>query len=638
MNTFFITTPIYYANGEPHLGHAYTTTVADVLARYHRLMGHDVLFLTGMDEHGQKVELAARERNTSPQDFVDQMALAFRALWERLGISHDDFIRTTEGRHQHVVTEALQRVYDAGEIYSSDYEGWYSVYEEQFFTEKDLVDGKDPIGGREVVQLSEKNYFFKMSAYQEWLIDHIVAHPEFIQPVTRRNEILGFLRQPLGDLCISRPKARVAWGIPLPFDQDYVTYVWFDALLNYVTAAGYLSNEKAYSRWWPASCHLIGKDILTTHCVYWPTMLKAMGLPLPETIMAHGYWLVDAEKMGKSRGNAVEPLDLVESHGVDAFRYYLVREMTVGQDSTFTVESFQARYNGELANDLGNLVNRSIVMAERYVGGRLPVVDPLHPDLDPLRLRAEETASTIAQALPAYDTVAIVEAILSLVREANRFIEAKEPWALAKDETRRSDLETVIYGLGETLRQLALWLAPIMPEKSHAIWNQIGCEGDVANARKDALVWGGLPGGQSVRKMDPLFPKVDLEESATEESTEQTEEQGMAEESTTISFDEFQKLDLRVAIVKTAEKVEGADRLLKLQIDLGSEERQLVAGVAQHYEAESLVGRRIVVVANLEPATIRGVESQGMLLAASADGQLGLLAPDSDLPAGARVS
>ena len=636
MERFYITTPIYYANGEPHLGHAYTTTVADVLARYHRLMGHDVLYLTGMDEHGQKVELAAKERDASPQDFVDEMAHAFEALWDRLNISHDDFIRTTEARHKNVVTEALQRVYDAGEIYSADYEGWYSVYEEQFFTEKDLVDGKDPIGGREVAQLSEKNYFFKMSAYQDWLIEYIETHPDFIRPATRRNEILGFLRQPLGDLCISRPKSRVAWGIPLPFDADYVTYVWFDALLNYVTATGYLVDDAAHRRWWPASCHLIGKDILTTHCVYWPTMLKAMGLPIPETIMAHGYWLVDAEKMGKSRGNAVEPLDLVDSYGVDAFRYYLVREMTVGQDSNFTVDSFVARYNAELANDLGNLVNRSVVMADRYLDGCIPEVDPSHTDIDLLRRQAAETAVAIKQALPSLNTVSIVEAILSLVREANRFIEVKEPWALARDVGRKDELDRVIYGLAETLRQLAAWLSPIMPEKAQAVWEQIGCEGAVADVRVDALAWGGLASGQTVKKMAPLFPKVDLKEAAIE--SDQTEEEDMAEEGDTISFSDFQKIDLRVAIITAAEKVEGADRLLKVQIDLGAEERQLVAGVAQHYEAEALVGRRIVVVANLEPATIRGVESQGMLLAASADGQLGLLTPDSDLPAGARVS
>lgn len=636
MNRFYITTPIYYANGDPHLGHAYTTTVADVLARYHRLMGDDVLFLTGTDEHGQKVELAAKERHVTPQDHVDEMAGHFEALWARLNISHDDFIRTTEARHQRVVQDTLQRIYDAGEIYSADYEGWYSVYEEQFFTEKDLVDGKDPIGGREVAQVSEKNYFFRMSAYQDWLIEHIEENPDFIRPTTRRNEILGFLRQPLGDLCISRPKARVAWGIPLPFDDDYICYVWFDALLNYVTATGYLVDESSYAHWWPASCHLIGKDILTTHCVYWPTMLKALGARIPDTIMAHGYWLVDAEKMGKSRGNAVEPLDLVETYGVDAFRYYLVREMTLGQDSNFTVESFTARYNAELANDLGNLVNRSVVMAERYVGGQIPTIDSSHADLEPLRRRAGETADAIRKALPAFDTVAIVDAILSLVREANRFIEIKEPWAIARDESRKDELDVVIYGLAETLRHLAVWLSPIMPDKAQAMWEQIGCKGAIGDVRGDGLTWGGLASGQIVTKMDPLFPKVELSEEAKE--VDQMEEKVADDSGNTISFNDFKKVDLRVAIVTAAEKVAGADRLLKLQIDLGTEARQLVAGVAQHYEPDTLVGRRIVVVANLEPATIRGVESQGMLLAASADGQLGLLAPDCDLPAGARVS
>ena len=349
MGTFYITTPIYYVNDEPHIGHAYTTIMADVLSRFHRLAGDDVLFLTGTDEHGQKVDEAAKKRNLSPQAHADEMVVRFQDLWEVLNISNDDFIRTTEARHKRVVSEILQCIYDAGEVYADNYEGWYCIPDERFWTEKDLVDGNCPDCGRPTEKISEKNYFFRMSKYQDWLIEYIETHPNFIRPKKRRNEILGFLRQPLGDLCISRPRARLEWGIPLPFDEDYVCYVWFDALINYITAPGYLADDARFEHWWQASCHLIGKDILTTHCVYWPTMLKAIGVPLPKTIMGHGFWLVDETKMGKSLGNAIRPLDLADKYGVDAFRYFLVRDMTLGQDSNFSEEAFVQRYNTELA-------------------------------------------------------------------------------------------------------------------------------------------------------------------------------------------------------------------------------------------------------------------------------------------------
>lgn len=627
MGTFYISTPIYYVNDEPHIGHAYTTIMADVLSRFHRLTGDDVLFLTGTDEHGQKVDEAAKKRNLSPQAQADEMVVRFQALWEVLNISNDDFIRTTEARHKRVVSEILQRIYDAGEIYSDNYEGWYCIPDERFWTKKDLVDGNCPDCGRPTVKISEKNYFFRMSKYQDWLIEYIQTHPNFIRPEKRRNEILGFLRQPLGDLCISRPKERLEWGIPLPFDEDYVCYVWFDALINYITAPGYLADDARFEHWWPASCHLIGKDILTTHCVYWPTMLKAMDVPLPETVMGHGFWLVDETKMGKSLGNAIRPLDLADKYGVDAFRYFLVRDMTLGQDSDFSEEAFVQRYNTELANELGNLLNRSVVMAARYLDGVVPAVDGNHASLDALKAQTDETLNAVGKAIDAMNPNAVLDAIWRLVREANRFVEVQAPWHLVKDAGKRAELEVTIYALLETMRQLAVLLFPVIPSKACEIWRQLGAKGSPEDVHLDDLkIWGGLDANLKVAPGDPVFPRIE-EVDVAEEKTEDL-----------ISFSEFQKLKLRVAKIDAAERVKGADRLLQLQISLGDEQRQIVAGIAEFYEPEALVGQQIVVVANLEPATIRGVESQGMLLAASDDNGLTLVTPDGEIGDGAEVN
>ncbi len=627
MGTFYITTPIYYVNDEPHIGHAYTTIMADVLSRFHRLTGDDVLFLTGTDEHGQKVDEAAKERNLSPQAQADEMVVRFQALWEDLNISNDDFIRTTEARHKRVVSEILQRIYDAGEVYADNYEGWYCIPDERFWTEKDLIDGNCPDCGRPAVKISEKNYFFKMSKYQDWLIEYIETHPNFIRPEKRRNEILGFLRQPLGDLCISRPRSRVEWGIPLPFDRDYVCYVWFDALINYITAPGYLADDARFEHWWPASCHLIGKDILTTHCVYWPTMLKAMGVPLPKTVMGHGFWLVDETKMGKSLGNAIRPLDLADKYGVDALRYFLVRDMTLGQDSDFSEEVFVQRYNTELANELGNLLNRSVVMAARYLDGVVPEVDGNHSALNALKSQTDETLNAVGEAIDAMNPNAVLDAVWRLVREANRFVEVQAPWHLVKDASKRAELEVTIYALLETMRQLSVLLFPVIPSKACEIWRQLGAKGSPEDVHLDDLkTWGGLDANLQVAPGDPVFPRIE-EVDVAEEKPEDL-----------ISFSEFQKLKLRVAKIDAAERVKGADRLLQLQISLGDEQRQIVAGIAEYYEPEALVGQQIVVVANLEPATIRGVESQGMLLAASDDNGLTLVTPDSEISDGAEVS
>ncbi len=627
MGTFYISTPIYYVNDELHIGHAYTTIMADVLARFHRLIGDDVLFLTGTDEHGQKVDEAAKKRNLLPQAHADEMVVRFRDLWRVLNISHDDFIRTTEARHTRVVTEILQRIYDAGEIYADNYEGWYCIPDERFWTEKDLIDGNCPDCGRPTVKISEKNYFFRMSKYQDWLIEYIKTHPNFIRPEKRRNEILGFLRQPLGDLCISRPKSRLAWGIPLPFDDDYVCYVWFDALINYITAPGYLADEARFAHWWPASCHLIGKDILTTHCVYWPTMLKAIGVPLPETVMGHGFWLVDETKMGKSLGNTIRPLALADKYGVDALRYFLVRDMTLGQDSHFSEEAFVQRYNTELANELGNLLNRSVIMVARYLEGIVPDIDRDHAVLNALKARADETRNAVGEAIDAMNPNAVLNAIWHLVREANRFVEVQAPWNLAKDKSKRAELEVTLYALLETMRHLAVLLFPVIPSKAREIWQQLGATGSPEDVHLDDLkTWGGLDAHLRVAPGDPVFPRLEEVDVKKKKSKEDV-----------ISFDEFQKLKLRVARIEAAERVKGADRLLRLQVRLNDEKRQLVAGIAEHYETHALIGRQVVVVANLQPATIRGVESQGMLLAAADDRGLALLAPDSEISDGAEV-
>jgi methionyl-tRNA synthetase len=517
---FYITTPIYYVNDEPHLGHAYSTVLADVLARYHRLQGEPSFFLTGVDEHGQKVFNAVRKNQVSdPQAYVDQMAERFQNVWHRLEISYDDFIRTTEPRHKLVVQHVLQQLWEDGEIYRGEYEGWYCVPDERFWTEKDLRVSAEGVSlcpdcGRAVERIIEANYFFRMSRYQDWLVQYIEEHPDFIQPTYRKNEVLGFLRQPLSDLCISRPALRMGWGIPLPFDLDYVTYVWFDALLNYVTAAGFLEEPERFNTQWPNAVHLIGKDILTTHSVYWPTMLKAAGLPLPKTIFAHGWWSVDGLKMGKSLGNAVRPLDLVDTYGSEAFRFFLMREMTPGQDSDFDAERIKIRYSTDLANNLGNLLQRVTTMAVRYLGGWL---DGAESSLEVqyrtagnaesnLREQVEELPDAVFTLVDRFAINAALGKMLDALAEINGYLERCAPWVKAKS----GDLERVgviLYTAAEALRLVSVLLSPILPEKSAEIWRRLGWTPlpDLA----DGLRWGCLKPGIPVTVGAPLFPRID---------------------------------------------------------------------------------------------------------------------------------
>ena len=630
---FYVTTPIYYVKDRPHIGHAYTTVLADVLARYHRLLGVPTFFLTGTDEHGQKVQKAADAAGLTPQQQADSTVVRFQELWRKLQITNDDFIRTTEARHIRVVQQILQKLYDKGEIYRAEYDGWYCVPCERFFTEKDLVDGKCPECGRAVERIREANYFFRMSNYQNWLVQYIQEHPNFIQPDFRRNETLGFLAKPLGDLCISRPKSRLSWGIELPFDRDYVCYVWFDALVNYISGVGYLYDDAKFRRWWPATYHLIGKDILITHTVYWPTMLKAMGVEMPQTIFAHGWWLVGDTKMSKSLGNVVNPLDMIERYGVDAFRYFVMAEMAPGQDANFTEEAFARRYNADLVNDLGNLLNRWLHMSIRFCGGKLPAPGP-----DPLAGAEEaelwalvqQAVNVVAEKVPAVRIQEAVTAILTAVRAGNRYLERKQPWALAKDG-RSDDLGTTLYMAAETLRVVAGLLHPIMPEKMTQIRRTIGADsGEPVMAQLKQ--WGVLKTGYALEAGPVLFPRLEAHKEQTPSASA-----AVPSDVPLISYDDFMKVQLRTARVVAAEAIPGAKKLLRLDIELGGEKRQLVAGIAQHYKPEDVIGRTIVVVANLQPAKIRGVESQGMLLAASSGDSLRLITVDGDIPTGATV-
>ena len=497
MKPFYVTTPIYYVNDKPHIGHAYTTILADVLSRYHRNKGRDVFFLTGLDEHGQKVQQAAEERGVEPKIHCDEMAPRFIELWDELHIQYDDFIRTTEIRHVDVVQNILQKVYDKGDIYEDNYEGLYSVSEERFITEKEADSGDF----RDIKKLKEKNYFFKMSKYQEKLISHIENNSKFIQPVHRKNEVLGFLKSPLNDLCISRPKSRLNWGIELPFDSDYVTYVWFDALINYVSALGFDSDEKKYNTYWPANLHLIGKDILTTHSVYWPTMLLSAGIKLPKTIFAHGWWLNDQSKMSKSVGNVVDPLQLIKSYGVDPVRFYLMKEMVLGQDSNFSIESFVKCYNNDLANDFGNLLSRVSNLINKFYNGILVEGEDLSEDGKIVKGCAIETIDKVSKLMDEMKIDDAIDSVFLLIKNVNKFLEVTVPWKVVKTDLKKGG--ALLFTAAESLRIIALLLAPIMPNRTALVLETL-------NTKNTEIYWGGLVIGSKIKTHKPLFPRIEL--------------------------------------------------------------------------------------------------------------------------------
>jgi methionyl-tRNA synthetase len=638
---YYVTTPIYYVNDLPHIGHAYTTILADILARCHRQRGHPVFFLTGTDEHGQKVQRAAEKAGITPQQQADRTVGRFQAMWKKLNITNDDFIRTTEERHIRVVQKALQQLYDQGEIYRAEYDGWYCVPCERFYPKKDLVEAKCAECGRSLETITESNYFFKMSAYQDWLINYIQDHQKFIQPDYRRNETLGFLRKPLNDLCISRPKIRLAWGIPLPFDADFVAYVWFDALINYISAIGCFDDKDKFSKWWPAACQLIGKDILTTHTVYWPTMLRALKIEMPETIFAHGWWLTGETKMSKSLGNVIDPVAVSDKYGADSFRYFLTAEMIMGQDCSFSEEAFIRRYNADLANDLGNLLSRVLKPIKTCFDGKIPA--PSGEGQDEYKLREVVLAASKAFE-ESVDNMRLdlgLAAVIGAVRECNRYLEKKQPWVLAKQPDKK-ELQTVLYCVCEALRIVSWLLQPVMPEKMRELRELLGLP-CVSNGLQetepligDLSSWGKTRPGTAVGEMTSLFPRITPgpKEKPKAASMQKTTEPG---DSGKIDYTDFSKIQLRAAKILTAEKVEGADKLLRLEIDIGTEKRQIVAGIAQHYRPEDIIGKTVVVVANLKPAKIRGVESNGMLLAGSHGEHLRVLTIDGELPPGATV-
>ena len=644
---FFISTPIYYPSDRLHIGHAYCTTVADAIARYKRLAGYEVFFLTGSDEHGQKIERKAKENNLSPIQYVDKIVDSFQHLWRKLEISNDDFIRTTERRHHEVVQSIFQKIFDQGDIYKASYEGWYCTPCETFWLESKLEDGNCPDCHRPVELLKEESYFFRMSKYQDRLLRYIEENPGFIQPASRRNEMINFIKGGLEDLCVSR--TTFDWGIPVPFDTKHVVYVWFDALVNYITAAGYLHDRDKFGRYWPANIHLVGKEIVRFHTIIWPIILMALDLPLPKMVYGHGWLVVEGDKMSKSKGNVVDPLALIDEFGADAIRYFLLKEITLGQDGNFSRGALINRINADLANDLGNLLHRTLSMIGRFYKGEIPSPGEKADVDDELIQLAQNTAANFEKYMEQLEINTALKEVWSLVSRSNKYIDETAPWALAKDPAKRARLDTVMYNLAEVLRIVAILISPFIPLTAPKIWTQLGITDNFSDMRlTDAQQWGRLAAGTVVTKPEPIFPRIE-EDKEEEEAAQVTAEsdvkpapvsapaaEAAPAEGTEISIDEFAKMDLRVASVIACEKVKGADKLLLLTVDLGYEQRTVVSGIAQHYTPEELVGKSVVLVANLKPAKIRGIVSRGMVLAGTHDNRV-ILVDAPGLAPGSKV-
>ncbi len=636
--SFYITTPIYYVNAQPHLGHAYSTIVADTVCRFKRLCGEDVRFQTGTDEHGDKVVEAAEKAGEEPREYVDRISAMFRRAWPPLAIEPDHFIRTTDPEHIKTVQAILQQVFDRGDIYRGNYSGLYCKGCERFLTEKELVDGNCPDHLAPPKKITEQNYFFRMHRYQEWLINHIKDNPGFITPERYRNEVLSFLEDPLEDLCISRPASRLTWGIPLPFDRDFVTYVWFDALINYLTGIGFPDGPD-FGRYWQSAEHVIAKDILKPHAIYWPTMLKAIGLAPYRKLHVHGYWNINETKMSKSLGNVVRPGELVEQYGADTVRYFLLREMSFGLDSSFSSESIIARRNSDLANDLGNLFSRSLTMLAKFAHSRVP--EPgAGEEID--RELAAAATRMVAEYIARMNDFAFnraLQAVWEVIALANKYIVVNAPWELAKDPARQERLATVLFHLVETLRLLALVLQPVMPETATRMTRALGIQ--AAADLSSQASWGLSVPGTEIAVVPSLFPRLDKEGESrptrAEAARQPAKAKKSADESSLISFDDFKKLDLRVAEVVAAEKIKKSDRLLKLTVKV-PEERTVVAGIAEFYQPEELIGRQVIMVANLKPVKLMGVTSHGMVLAAKSNGKLVLSTVSGPVAAGSKIS
>ena len=629
--TFYITTPIYYVNDVPHIGHAYTTIAADVIARYKRLSGYNVLFSTGTDEHGQKIVSSAEKANLTPLELVDKVVLKFKNLWPLLNIKYDEFIRTTEERHIKVVQEIFNKLYQKGDIYKSEYEGWYCVPCETFWTETQLTDKTCPTCGRKIEKIKEESYFFKISKYQDQLLSYIEKHPQCIQPEVRKNEIISFIKSGLKDQSVTRTKKSLKWGINVPFDNNHVIYVWYDALLNYITVAGYNTDKEKFEKYWPSAIHLVGKDILRFHTVIWFTMLMAAGIEPPQMVFAHGWWTIEGEKMSKSKGNVVDPYEMIEEYGADVFRYFLIREVSFGQDGNFSKDLLIKRVNYDLANDLGNLVSRTIAMVKQFFNNKIPEAvtkkEVYDIELEELALKTIKEYNT---QMNNFSLNQALETIWQFIRRTNKYIDQTEPWVLGRENSPKGRLSNILYNVAESIRLITILIYPFMPGKAKEVWEQLGMETDLDKLRIDRDAhWGKLKPGTLVKPGEVIFPRIDLKEKEKEEVKEN--------KINLISYDEFKKIDLRVGKVIAAEPISGTDKLLKLKINLGKEIRTIVAGIRKYYSVEEILGKKIIIVCNLQPIKLKGIESQGMLLAAVDNNNLALLTVDKEIAEGSKV-